>query len=382
MAISNLTIDCTNYEYNRITFDYSSGAGVTAEIEADYDGIGAFFKKTITLQPTSNLYDDETVNYLCGTETEYQIQIYNGSGVVIETQTVTCTNPCTPPSPPNDFDVDCNTRTSSGFDMTITEFDNSSSQANYTQLRIYRSTADPSTLTLPDPAYTLIATLTSDTTEYSDNTASANTQYWYEVEYYNSLSGAVSAAKITEGPCTTLASSCAEAYPLSEFDFDTSSSNCSNLVISDLFNDNTSFKIPTKYACYDISSISTIYASVWRVSQNSSQATTFQIGTFSTYYDPYTKDITLPLIEGVYYVKLTITYLDSFSRTKTITQTQCVFICGSLLCSIAQLIASDVTNSFLAEYYDAIDVLADCNKCKSAYEVYNYLKNYDADCNC
>lgn len=381
MAISNLTLNCTNYEYNRITFDYS-GAGVTAEIEVDY-GSGSSFLKTLTLQPTSNLYDDEDVVNVCNFTAEYTITVYSSSGAVVETQSVSCANDCTPITPPNDFTVDCNSRTSSGFDMTISAYDTSSSQAPYTMLRIYRSTADPSTLTLPDPAYTLIATLQANTTtEYTDSTASANTQYWYEVEYYNALSGEVSATKVTEGPCTTLASSCAEAYPLSEFDFDTSLSDCNNLVITNLFNDDTTFKIPTKYACYDIASITSIYANVWRVSQKESQATSFQIGTFSGYYDPYTKNITLPLLEGVYYVKLTITYTNSFGKTKTISQTQCVFICGTMLCRIAQLIAADVHESKLAEYYDAIAVLADCDKCQSAYQVYDYLYNYDPDCDC
>ncbi len=380
MAVSNLTLDCTNYEYNRLTFDYS-GLGVTAEIEVDY-GSGSQVVSTLTLQPTSNLYDDEDVVNLCNFTADYTVTIYDSGNNVLETQSTSCANNCTPPSPPNDFTVDCNSRTSSGFDMSITVFDNASSQATYTQLRIYRSTADPATLTLPDPAYTLIDTLASSTSTYTDTTASANTQYWYEVEYYNTLSGEVSATKITEGPCTTLESTCAEAYPLSEFEFDTSSSDCDNLVISNLFNDDTSFKIPTQYNCYDIASISTIYVSVWSVSRDEDQATVFQAGTFSSYYDAFTKDITVPLLEGVYYVKLAITYLDSFGRTKTINQTQCVFICGTMLCRIASLIANDIDNKDLAEYYDAIAVLADCEKCQSAYQVYDYLYNYDPDCDC
>lgn len=379
MAISNLTLDCTNYEYNRLSFDYA-GSGVTAEIEVDY-GSKLAILSSFTLQGTNNIVDDTDVQFLCNFTADYTITIYSSTNTVLETQAIQCTNSCTPPSPPIDFDVDCNTASSTGFDFTVTEFDQSSVQAIYTQLRIYRSTADPSTLTLPDPAYTLILTLPSSTTEFTDDTADANTEYWYEAEYYNTLSGEVSLLPETEGPCTTLASTCSEAYPLSEFDFNTSLSDCNQLIISDLFNDDITFKIPSKYNCFDIASISTIYVDITSVGRSTATAS-FQIGSFSEYYDAFDQTINVELPEGVYDVKLIVTYLTNAGKSKTINQTQCVFICGTMICRIANLIAADITNSELAEYYDAIEVLANCNKCSSAQNVYSYLYNYDPDCDC
>lgn len=374
MAISNLILDCSTYNYqNHLTFDYS-GAGVSADVYVNY-GSGAVLLDNISplISVGNEVYDTDTPN-LCTSTAAYYVIIKNSSGTTIETSaTVQCTNTCIPEAPNIDFDVDCNTTTNKGMTMTLSAYAGSSLISTYISLRIYRSS--------DNVTFTLIDTVANSTTSYTDTTANADTQYWYQVEYYNSLNGAVSATKRKDGPCTTNATLCGSNLPLYEFDVNTSNSTCSKLVMSDLFNDDTTFKIPDKYVCYDIASITSIKFKTWDMCYGSeANAVERVISTISVYYNKLTKDIEVPLSEGVYRLKLTITYVDSYGVTKTITQEQCVFICGDLKCDLATLLARDISNKEVAPLYYSLEFLADCDQCASACEVYQYLKNYGNSC--
>lgn len=381
MAISNLALDCATYNYqNVISFDYA-GAGTSADIYVDY-GNGSVFLQTISpLNGLANQYFDDDTPYVCASTADYTIYISDSSGSELESGNISCTNTCIPEDVNLDFEVDCATATNKGFDATLTEFSGNSNLDPYIFLRIYRSTEDPSTLTLPDAAYSLIDTLPYNTTEWTDSTASADTEYWYEAEYYNALNGAVSANIRTSGPCTTFNNSCGNAFPLHEFEFDISNSDCSQLVISDLFTDSVDFKIPEQYTCFNISSITSIKLNIWdNCLSNETNSQEINISPSISQYNPLTKDIEVGLNEGVYKVKLTVIYKDSFNNTKTITHTKCVFICGDLKCDIATLLASDINNAELASLYHSLEFLAECDSCYSACEVYQYLKNYEGKC--
>lgn len=379
MAITNLTLSCNSFNYqNVITFNYS-GVGTKANVYVSYGSDYTLFKTIYPLNASGNQANDTDIVNLCTETATYRIDIYDASNTVIETQSVSCANTCLPEQPNANFTVNCNSRTNKGFDLTLSAYAGNSNLANYILLRIYRSTLDPSTISLPNNAYTLIATLPSSTTTYTDSTASANTQYWYVAEYYNSLNGQV--AKRQSGPCTTLNNSCGNNLPLTDFEINTSQSTDTHLIISDLFNDDGSIRIPDQYLCNNIASVSSIKLKYWDACYGSESASTENVlSVTSKYFVPLTRTINIALTEGVYNLKFTIQYVDNFGKTKTITQSQCVFIDGDLKCNIAKFIANDVNNTILTSVYYGLDFLADCDLCASACEVYQYLKNYGNTC--
>lgn len=374
MAITNLTLDCSTYNYqNHLTFDYS-GAGVSADVYVNYGAGAVLLDSIVPLNSSGNeLYDTDIAN-VCTETASYYVIIKNSSGTTIETSaTVQCTNTCVPDNPNINFDVDCSSVTNKGMKMTLSAFGGNASLAPYISLRIYRST--------DNITYTLIATVAYTTTEYVDTTANADTSYYYKVEYYNALNGAVSATPRVDGPCTTAETACGSNFPLYQFEFNTESSTCAKLVITDLFNDNTTFKIPDQYACYNIASITAITMKVWDYCYSTeSNANEINLSTTSSYYVPLTKNVEMALTQGVYRVKLKVTYLDSYGQTKTVTQEQCVFICGDLKCDLAKLVAADITNSEIVPLYTSLEYLAECNQCASACEVYQYLNDYERTC--
>jgi hypothetical protein len=377
MAISNLILDYTTFNYqNKLSFDYS-GAGTVAEISVDY-GLGSTILTSIGLLASNLVFDNTTASVCTGTAT-YTINILNGSSV-IETTTVSCTNQCIPETPNIDFDLDCNTSTNKGFTFTLTGYNGSAFLLPYLVLKVYRSTINPSGLSLPNANYVLIDTVLASTSEYSDKTASPDTQYWYEVDYQNTLNGAYS-NKRTSGPCTTLSTVCGNNFPLHEFSFDTCNSTCSELILSDLFNDDISFRIPEEYVCNNIASVKSLILKVWDNCYGDESSTEeINISTNSIYYTPIDKSIRIPLTEGVYRLSMLVTYIDNYGEEKQITQEQCVFICGDLKCNIARLLAKDISNKDLAPMYYSLQILAQCNQCASACELYNYLKNYENSC--
>lgn len=373
MAITNFLLDCATYNYqNEITFDYS-GAGAYAEVYVNY-GSGDTLLGTINPLNSSNQLFDTDVANVCANSADYYILIKDSGGTTLETSsTLQCQNNCIPETPNIDFAVDCNSVTNTGMTMSLSAYSGNALLQTYISLRIYRST--------DNVTYTLIDTLSYTTTEYTDTTASASQQYYYQVEYYNSLNGAVSAARRTGGPCTTAANGCGNVFPLHEFEIDTTSSTCTTLILTDLFNDDVSFKIPAQYACYNVASVTSITMKVWDYCYaTEANATEINLSVTSPYYVPLTKNIEYGINQGVYRLKFTVTYLDSFGATKTVTQEQCVFICGDLKCDLAALVAADITNSEIVPLYTGLEYLAECNQCASACEVYQYLKDYESSC--
>lgn len=374
MAITNFSLDTATYNYkNVISFDYSGG-GVNGEVYVDY-GSGATLLATINpLILVGNSVDDTDIANVCTNAVNYYVVIKDAGGTTLETSAnLVGQNTCIPENVNIDFAVDCNSVTNTGMSMSNSAYAGNSSLQTYLSLRIYRS--------IDNVTYTLLATLAPTTTDYTDTTASANQQYYYQAEYYNSLNGAVSAVKRTGGPCTTAATACGSNFPLHEFEFDTSSSNCDTLIISDLFNDDTSFKIPDQYACFNIASIQSIILTTWdNCYSTEANATTVNISTTVANYNTLTKDIEVALGQGIHKVKLTVTYTDTFGASKTITQEQCVFICGTLKCNLAKMLANDIENKDIAPIYYSLEFMADCGQCASACETYQYLLNYGTGC--